>query len=326
MSKDNTKKNDPQSAQWNITFNNPKDHGWTDEKLIEAFRLMNPIYFCMATEISTTGTEHIHVFIKRSSATRFSTMKQRFPDAHLETALGTPWQNREYITKTGKWADSDRSETVVEGSFYEWGEIPVKDLKTNDRMREVIHLIKVEKMPIMEIIQKFPDMGLRVKNLEDIAFLCMEEEAMKVRNIEVNYVFGIDGAPKIENVLQKFNPKDVCRISNYSKNNLTRFDSYNGQSVLVFDQFYGQIDLDVLLNYLSSYKTILPARFRDRWALYRTVYILSPYPLELMYEAEQRHAPALWRQFFNKISHVYECHDDGTLVEVSLDTEQKEEE
>ena len=318
--------NNTQAAAWNFTINNPEKYGWTHKNVIETIQLMNPVYFCMATETSETGTEHIHIYMKRNSAIRFSTLKQKFPEAHIEKAMGTPWQNREYITKTGKWAETNKSETVVEGSFYEWGEIPVKDMKTNDRMREVIHLIKVEKMPIMEIIQKFPDMGLRVKSVEDIAFLCMEEEAMKVRNIEVNYVFGIDGIPKIENVLQKYNPKDVCRITNYSKNNSTRFDSYNGQSVLVFDQFYGQIDLDILLNYLSPYKTILPARFRDRWALYTTVYILSPYPLELLYEAEQQYTPALWRQFFNKISHVYECQDDGTLVEVSKDTEQKEEE
>ena len=39
----------------------------------------------------------------------------------------------------------------------------------------------------MEIIQKFPEMGLRIKNLEEIQSLCMEEEALKERNIAFSF-------------------------------------------------------------------------------------------------------------------------------------------
>lgn len=200
---------DIQAKDWQLTINNPEGHGWSQEKLIEALQLLNPEYFCMARERAETGTEHIHIYLKRKSALRFSTLKNKFPTAHIEKALGSAWQNREYITKTGKWAESDKRETVIEGSFYEWGEIPVKDTKANDRMKEIIHLIKEEKKSPMEIIQKFLEMGLRIKNLEEIQSLCMEEEALKERNIEVIYMFGAEGAPKFESILKKHSPRDL---------------------------------------------------------------------------------------------------------------------
>ena len=56
---------------------------------------------------------------------RFSTLQKLFDGvAHLEAARGTSQQNRSYVAKEGKWQDSDKSETKIEGSFEEWGEIP----------------------------------------------------------------------------------------------------------------------------------------------------------------------------------------------------------
>lgn len=87
---------------------------------------------------------------------------------------------------------------------------------------------------------------------------------------------------------------------------------------MVFDTYHAQIPLDALLGYLSPYKTHLPARFRDRWALFHTVYILSSYPLEELYKMEQMHSWDLWQAFLRRINHVYFCKMDGTLEEIPL--------
>ena len=68
-----------QCRKWILVINNPEDHGLTIEKIIELLMLFHPDYFCLAAEISSTGTYHIHIFLFSTSAMRFGTVKRRFP-------------------------------------------------------------------------------------------------------------------------------------------------------------------------------------------------------------------------------------------------------
>ena len=57
---------------------------------------------------------------------RFSTIKGRFPTAHIEKAYGSTKDNRDYIRKEGRWAETDKAETSVAGTFEEWGNLPAE--------------------------------------------------------------------------------------------------------------------------------------------------------------------------------------------------------
>ncbi len=50
---------DTQSRKWTLVINNPEEHGFTTERIIELLHLFNPDYFCMAEEIAASGTHHI---------------------------------------------------------------------------------------------------------------------------------------------------------------------------------------------------------------------------------------------------------------------------
>ena len=113
-----------QSRKWQLTINNPHDHGMTHDVIIDRAQKFNPDYFCMADEIGESGTYHTHLFLYSSSPMRFGTVKKRFPTAHIDRANGTVQDNRAYIRKEGKWVDTDKSETRVEGTFKEFGELP----------------------------------------------------------------------------------------------------------------------------------------------------------------------------------------------------------
>ncbi len=113
-----------QSRKWLLTINNPQDHGMTHDVIIDRAQKFNPDYFCMADEIGESGTYHTHVFLYSSSPMRFGTVKKRFPTAHIDKANGTAEDNRAYIRKEGKWAETRKSETSVEGTFKEFGELP----------------------------------------------------------------------------------------------------------------------------------------------------------------------------------------------------------
>lgn len=56
-------------------------------------------------EIATTGTKHMHIFIYSKSPIRFSTLKNRFPVAHIDKANGSVMENRDYLRKEGNLFD-----------------------------------------------------------------------------------------------------------------------------------------------------------------------------------------------------------------------------
>ena len=115
---------DSQSRKWMLTINNPAVCEMPHERIIETLQLFNPDYFCMADEIATTGTYHTHVYLYSKSPMRFSTVKKRFPTAHIDRALGTAQENRDYIRKEGRWEVTAKIETRVEGTFFEFGTMP----------------------------------------------------------------------------------------------------------------------------------------------------------------------------------------------------------
>lgn len=55
-----------------------------------------------------------------------STLKNKFPGAHIEKVLGTSQDNQNYISKSGKWKDMGKGMTSIEGPFEEFGECPVE--------------------------------------------------------------------------------------------------------------------------------------------------------------------------------------------------------
>ena len=63
----------------------------------------------MADEIGLeTKTPHTHILVMLKSPVRFSRMKKLFPEAHIEQVRGSAQENRDYITKTGKWAEDEK--------------------------------------------------------------------------------------------------------------------------------------------------------------------------------------------------------------------------
>ena len=62
---------------------------------------------------------------------------------------------------------------------------------------------------------------------------------------------------------------------------------------------------------------MLPARYFDRVACYTTVYITSNIPLEQQYTEIQRSKLETWNAFLRRITTVTEFRKDGTICEVS---------
>ena len=307
--------NNSQSRKWTLVINNPIEAGLDHTAITALLALFSPVYYCLADEIATTGTFHTHIYIYSSSPIRFTTLKNRYPTAHIEKAYGSSKENRDYITKSGKWVKTDKAETMIEGSFMEWGELPAEKEEAYPEMYRIMQDIHEGKRTA-EIIQQSPKYAFKVRDIDILRqTLLAERFTIENREVEVTYLYGDTGAGKTRSIFERHNPWEICRITNYRKG--VSFDAYNGQDVLVFEEFHSQIPIGDMLNYLDIYPLTLPARYTDRIACYTKVYITSNLPLLAQYREEQCRRRKNWEAFMRRIHNVVRFQKNEMIVERS---------
>lgn len=307
--------NNTQSRKWALVINNPLEAGLDHAAIREILYRFSPAYFCMADEIATTGTYHTHIFLFSPSPMRFSTVKNRFSTAHIEKAYGSAKANRAYILKEGHWADTDKAETSVSGTFEEWGDLPAEKEEAAPEMFKLIQDLRAGKS-VMEIIEDNPKLAFRIREIETLRQAILEEKySAENRALEVTYLYGASGTGKTRGIFEKHDRKSICRITDYGGRNGVRFDAYHCQDVLVLEEFHSQIPISAMLNYLDIYPLTLPARYTDRIACYTKVYITSNIPLEEQYRDIQRYQMETWRAFLRRVQNVIEYLRDGSTVQ-----------
>ena len=226
--------NNSQSRKWALVINNPLEAGLDHSTIKEILQRFSPAYYCMGDEIASTGTYHTHLFFYAPSPVRFSTVKNRFPTAHIEKAYGTVQDNRAYIRKDGQWADTDKAETSVPGTFEEWGEIPPERAEKHPEMFRLVQNIR-DGMTTTEIIDDNPAMAFRVRDIDLLRqVLTAEKYAVENRPLEVSYLYGASGAGKTRSIYETHDPRSIYRVTNYRASMGISFDGYHGQEVLVF--------------------------------------------------------------------------------------------
>ena len=303
-----------QARKWHIVVNNPVEHGINRDMLFEILMQFSPSFVCLADEIGENGTNHTHIFIYSHSPIRFVTLKNRLQMAHFEVARGTVQQNIDYIKKSGKWENDSKAETIIEGSYFQYGDIPKEREESNQKMDRLIENIKAGKNT-SEIIHDTPNFAFRIRDIDVLRELLSAEKFMtENRDLYVSYIFGASGTGKTRSIYQAHNPRDVCRITTYRTNKGISFDGYNGQSVLVFEEFHSQIPIEEMLNFLDIYPLHLPARYNDRIACYTQVYLTSNIPLNEQYKNIQKQKPETWQAFLRRIHAVTEYCHDGSII------------
>lgn len=304
--------NNSQSRKWALVINNPLEAGLDHSAITDILQRFSPGYFCMADEIATTGTHHTHIFLYAPSPIRFSTIKGRFPIAHIEKAFGSAKDNRDYIAKAGKWSGTDKSETSVPGTFEEWGDLPAEKEEQAPEMFNLMQELR-EGKSTLEIIEGHPNLAFRIKEIETLRQVILSEKySVEKRELEVFYLYGASGTGKTWGIFEENAPREICRITDYGGRNGVRFDAYHCQAILVFEEFHSQIPISAMLNYLDIYPLMLPARYSDRVACYTKVYLTSNIPLGEQYQDIQRYQPETWQAFLRRIHNIIEYLPDGT--------------
>lgn len=309
---DNKCRNDTQCRKWQITINNPIDKGFTHEKIARELQgLKSIVYYCMADE--SGQTHHTHIYCAFSSAVRFSTLKARFEGGHIEAARGSSTQNKDYISKTGKWESDRKHGTRIPGTFEEWGEIPVDQQGQRTDLADLYEMVKGGATDV-EILEVHPKAMMYLDKIERVRqTLKAERYATEFRHLEVTYIWGPTGTGKTRGVMEEHGYDKVCRVTDYDH----PFERYNGEDIIVFDEFRSQLRISDMLNYLDGYPLMLPCRYANRQACYTKVYLISNVPIGQQYRNVQMDEPLTWEAFVRRIHRIVEYTSEGCNAETA---------
>lgn len=305
---------DRQARKWQVTVNNPADKGLDHDaikKALEEFKSL--VYWCMGDEIGLdTHTPHTHLFMVLKSPAKFSTVKKRFPEAHIEAARGSIAENRAYVEKTGKWSEDEKADTRVPDTFEEWGEIPEEPGQgARSDIAELYSKIKAG-MSNAEIMAANPDSAKHIHLMDKIRQDILEALYREQwRDVEVTYIFGPTATGKTRGDMEAHGYSSVYRVTDYSH----PFDRYAQEPVLCLDEFRSSLLIGDMLDYLDGYPLALPARYANRQACYERVYIISNIDLREQYPNVQTNEPATWKAFLRRIHHVIEYREDREPID-----------
>lgn len=286
------------SRKYQLTFNNPEEHNVSHSSINEIMKQLKWEYYCLCDEVGENQTPHIHLFFYCKNAVSFDRLKKLFPTAHIESALGSCQENRDYIRKEGKYLNSDKKETNMIDTFEEYGEMPLdKSVKNENQSEEIVQMLK-DGYSNKEIIDVFPSAYRQTKQMDAYRKTLLKEKG-KSKCIEkaVFYIWGETGTGKTTFVMEKYGFENVYTVTDYKN----PFDDYNGEKVILFDEFHSSLPINSMLHYLQKFPCKLPARYENTFAIYDTVYIISNISLDEQYKYEDRET---FNAFLRRIKEV----------------------
>ena len=292
-----------QARAWQLTINNPLKSGMTHDKIREIINAIpSKIYWCMCDEIGEQGTPHTHVYLKTRNPLKFTTLKNKFPTAHLVNAKGTAQENRDYIRKDGKHKDTEKKDTNRPETFEEWGELPKNQQGERTDIENLYHLVK-EGYSNAEILEQCTDTAVKFYDkLNRMRYDYYSDKYKSIRrlNLRVNYITGETGLGKSRDIIDEYGEENEYRLTEYQH----PFDGYQMEPVIVFEEFRSSLRLQDMLNYLDIYPVQLPARYAPKVGCYVTVFVVSNWTFEQQYAEVQKdveHRPTYraWVRRFN---------------------------
>lgn len=302
----------PASRKYQLTINNPLEHGFTHERIREILsQFPGSLYWCMCDETGEQGTPHTHIYVAFKNDVMFDTMHQRFYGVHIEAAKGKHRENRDYVRKEGKWLDDAKHETNHPETFEEWGELPPDKSRSESQAEQIMQMVK-DGMTDAQILDACPTAYCKMQHIGQARQILLEEQYKdKWRNLQVTYLWGDTGAGKTRSVMERYGYPNVYRVTDYDH----PFDSYKGESVVVFEEFRSSLKVEDMLKYLDGYPVMLPCRYSNKVACFTEVYLITNISLEQQYPNIQADNPETWAAFLRRIHTVQFMTAEPVLLE-----------
>lgn len=301
-----------QCRKFLMTMNNPQDKGHSVDSCLKAVASLKGMkYACAALEIGAKEhTPHIHLFVIYENPKLWKTMCNLIPKADWECCRGTSRQNRDYVFKLGKWIETEKGTTTVEGSQQEIGKMPEERSSSKPELELLYQLIQ-EGLSDIQIIDEYPEYMFDLSHIQRCRLLIRQDEYKdKWRDLQTSYIFGASGTGKSRYVMETYGYSNVFRVTDY----VHPFDTYEGEDVIMFEEFNSSLRIQDMLNYLDGYPLKLPARYSDKQACFTKVFFTTNTPLENQYPSIKEEHKATWDAFIRRIKQVIWYKEDGTIT------------
>lgn len=234
---------------WCLTINNPFPFALPD------FTAGQPTYWIRGFERGESGTPHFQCFVYYRNAVRFSTLRRRFPRAHISPARGTPAQNRTYCSKDGAFEEA--GDCPAAGSRVDLAEL-YEDIKSGSTNLDLLGNAPAQYFRYYRAIQH-----VRFVHLAATVEQC---------DVAVHVRWGPTGSGKTRHVYD-IHP-DVYDVDVGSTGTIW-WDGYRGESCILFDDFYGQVKYSRMLKLCDRYPIKVQIKHGSYIKMWKTIYITS---------------------------------------------------
>lgn len=295
------------SRKWLLTINNPAEHGYSHDYIKSALASFKAVkYWCMCDEVGgKNNVYHTHLFIMGNNGILFSTVKKKFPKAHIDYCRGLAQENRDYVCKEGKYKGTSKEETNIKDTFEEMGDCPVERPGQRSDLVDLYDMIK-SGMDNYDILENDPTYMMQLDKIDRCRQIVKEKEfRSKFRELQVEYWSGRTGTGKTKTIMERYGYDEVFRVTSYRY----PFDNYRGQDVIIFEEFFDSLSIQEMLTLLDGYPLDLPCRYNNKTACYTKVYILSNVDLTDQYRDVQIRSVETWNAFLRRI-HAVKIFDD----------------
>lgn len=255
------------SRAWMMTL---FKHDWNESSIDDVMKSHNWSWCGQLESGHETHNEHYQLYVEAKNAIFGSSLSNAFGKAHVEHRRGTRVEAFEYCIKDDTRVDGPYFHGIDAASVAAGGQGKRNDL-------EYVRDLVKDGITYKDLLLNGDGSVQRVlaahgQYVRDLVYAYQSELASNKRDVRVSYVYGAPGVGKTSTVLDMY--PDAYRVKSYEH----AFDSYEGQSTLILDEFAGQINFHELMNMLDVYPYECEARFRNRWALWSRVIIISNLP------------------------------------------------
>ena len=247
---------DDRSRSWCLTINN-----WKEEDLEKLKNKVKYKYIIVGDEVGENGTPHLQVYFHLNSQAYFKTIKNKFPTAHIEPALGNDVDNKIYCSKQNK--------------IYEDGEISVQGQR-ND-------------------IEEVKDIIFSGGNMRDVVKVAKSVQSVRMAEIQLKYFeparnwiphvswyWGATGCGKTKKAFEEMPNAYVAMET------ATWWEGYDGhEDVIIDDMRKNFCTYSRLLVLLGEYACRVECKGGSRQFVAKRIIITSCYPPEMMYDTRE---------------------------------------
>lgn len=127
------------SRSWCLTVNN-----YTEEEYNTITHALSEGEYIVGKETGEEGTPHLQCFVRYKNPRTFSSMKKKFPRAHIEIAKGNTNQNFNYCSKQENYKSNIEMKLSAKQEYEIYMNEEYKDIEWKNWQKDILNLLETK--------------------------------------------------------------------------------------------------------------------------------------------------------------------------------------